>query len=125
MASRSRSEATFRHGNRHDQRCPPSLIEPHELIAENDVKFVRAGFPGRQNDEIAGVTLLVVISVAGSNDVLASNLETSLQTVTWILRISTFVLPVLFGWLAWRWARMLQDRESPAASDEAPENQHA
>lgn len=60
---------------------------------------------------VGGIVFLGVIFVAGANDILASNLTTSLQTVTNILRVTTFVLPVLSGWVAYRIAVRLRDGE--------------
>jgi ubiquinol-cytochrome c reductase cytochrome b subunit len=67
--------------------------------------------PVRTGFGVAGITLLVVISIAGSNDVLASNMTMSLQVITNVLRVAVIVLPILFGWLAYRWAGALQARE--------------
>ncbi len=74
--------------------------------------------PERTGIGVAGLTLLGVIFVAGSNDVLASNTSTGLQTVTMLLRVSVFVLPVLSGWVAYRWARGLRDVEVEATASE-------
>lgn len=76
--------------------------------------------PMRTAAGVGGLTLLGVIFVAGSNDVLASNTATGLQTITWILRVSAFVLPALAGYVAYRVASNLQvDDTAPAGSQGA------
>ena len=58
--------------------------------------------PWRTAIGVAGLTLLLVIFVAGSNDVIAADTRTGLQTVTNLLRIAVFVLPPLTGVIAYR-----------------------
>ena len=70
---------------------------------------------------VAGLVLLGVIFVAGSNDVLASNTTTGLQAITWILRVAVFVLPVLAGVVTLRMATTLRDRETGAAAPRQPD----
>jgi ubiquinol-cytochrome c reductase cytochrome b subunit len=64
--------------------------------------------PVRTGIGVAGLTLLAVIFVAGSNDVLAAATTTSLQAITLSLRIACFVLPPLTGYTAYRIALMLE-----------------
>jgi ubiquinol-cytochrome c reductase cytochrome b subunit len=78
--------------------------EHHLLDRPRDVP-VRTGWG------VAGVTFLTVITVAGSNDVIASDLEMGLDTLTLLLRIATLALPPLLGYVAFRTARMLQRRD--------------
>ncbi len=74
--------------------------------------------PMRTAAGVAGLVLLLVIFVAGSNDVLASNTATGLQTITWMLRVSVFVLPALAGYVAYRVASGLENNQaSPRAHD--------
>lgn len=80
--------------------------------------------PMRTAIGVAGLTFLAVIFVAGSNDVLASNTSTGLQTVTMLLRIAVFVLPPLAGIAALRIARSLRASDAaakPAATATATE----
>jgi ubiquinol-cytochrome c reductase cytochrome b subunit len=70
--------------------------------------------PMRTGIGVAGVTLLTLITIAGSNDVFASDLRMGLQTVTWMLRIATILLPPLAGYIAYRIARSLRDGERGA-----------
>ena len=70
--------------------------------------------PVRSAIGIAGLTFLAVIFVAGSNDVVASQLGVGLQTVTAWLRVAAFVLSALAGWLSLRVLRGLATRPDPA-----------
>jgi ubiquinol-cytochrome c reductase cytochrome b subunit len=79
--------------------------EHHLLDRPRDVP-VRTGWG------VAGVTFLVMITIAGSNDVIASDLEMGLDTLTLLLRIGTVLLPPLLGYLAYRTALMLQRGET-------------
>ncbi len=74
--------------------------------------------PLRTAAGVAGLTLLMVIFVAGSNDVLASNTATGLETITLLLRISLFVLPALAGYMTYRIAISLQDDATPPPEDD-------
>lgn len=72
--------------------------------------------PARTGIGVGGVTLLLVIFVAGANDVIAADLRIGLQTTTNVLRVLVLVLPVLFGWGAYRVAAWLK---GPAPSEQA------
>ena len=76
--------------------------------------------PMRTAIGVGGLTLLLTIFVAGSNDVLASSTATGLQQITWILRVAVFVLPVVAGLAAHRIASSLQAREVAASEPAAP-----
>lgn len=57
---------------------------------------------------LAGLVLFVIPFLAGSGDVLAVLLNVSVETVTWVLRFSFFVAPVLTWLVAFgvcRWLR--------------------
>ena len=82
--------------------------------AEHHIAQRPRDVPMRTAIGIAGLTFLIVIFVAGSNDVLASNTATGLQQITWILRVAVFVLPVLAGIATLRLARALKARETRA-----------
>lgn len=75
--------------------------EHHLLQRPRDV-------PLRTGIGVAGLALLVVISIAGSNDVLAADTTTSLQQITLLLRIAVFVVPPLAGLAAYRIAVALR-----------------
>ena len=75
--------------------------------------------PLRTGIGVAALTLMAVIFVAGSNDVIASNLTMGLQTLTNVLRIACFVLPPITGWIAYRMARSLQGSELPPLEQKA------
>jgi ubiquinol-cytochrome c reductase cytochrome b subunit len=84
--------------------------------AEHHIAQRPRDVPARTGIGVAGVTFLAVIFVAGSNDVLASNTATSLQTITWILRGAAIVLPALAGWATYRLMAGLQAAEQQPAS---------
>jgi ubiquinol-cytochrome c reductase cytochrome b subunit len=93
--------------------------EHHLLDRPRDVP-VRTGWG------VAGVTFLVVITIAGSNDVIASDLEMGLDTLTVLLRIATIALPPLLGYVAYRTALMLKrGEEQPAEPVARPATEDA
>jgi ubiquinol-cytochrome c reductase cytochrome b subunit len=51
---------------------------------------------------VSTLTFYVVLFVAGSQDIIAETLQTSITPVTRTLQVLVFVLPVVTGWLAWR-----------------------
>ena len=80
--------------------------------------------PLRTGIGVAGITFVALITLAGSNDVIASDLGMGLQTLTWWLRVLTVVLPPLAGWVAYRIAASLgtggaedADPASPGGDD--------
>ncbi len=84
--------------------------EHHLLQRPRDV-------PMRTAIGTAGLVFLLVIFVAGANDVIASNFELGLDTIVTILRVAVFVLPAIAGFVAYRMATWLQESESsPEAS---------
>jgi ubiquinol-cytochrome c reductase cytochrome b subunit len=88
--------------------------EHHLLQRPRDV-------PVRTAIGVAGLAFLGVIFVAGSNDVIAADTSTGLQTITMILRVSAFVLPLLSGFVAYRLAQRLKESEQrPAAASREP-----
>ncbi|MDX1510325.1 MAG: cytochrome bc complex cytochrome b subunit [Nitriliruptorales bacterium] len=76
--------------------------------------------PVRTGVGVGGITLLLVIFVAGANDVIAADLGVGLQTTTNVLRVLVFVLPVLFGWMAYRMARWLTGTNGVETADQPP-----
>lgn len=85
--------------------------EYHVLERPRDV-------PLRTGIGVAGVTFLAVIFVAGSNDVIAADTATGLQTITNILRAAVFLLPPLAGIAAHRIARSLKESEQASPQSE-------
>ena len=76
---------------------------------------------------MAAVAFLVVIFIAGSNDVIASNLTMGLQTLTNLLRLACVVVPPVVGWLTYRLMWSLKgsepsptERAAAAAESDAP-----
>jgi ubiquinol-cytochrome c reductase cytochrome b subunit len=70
----------------------------------------------------AVLTYFVVLTVAGSQDVIAVKLRISVQAVAWALRIGVLVLPVLVGVVTWAWCRGLARGSQPdeEGDDERP-----
>ncbi|HEX9889254.1 MAG TPA: ubiquinol-cytochrome c reductase cytochrome b subunit [Nitriliruptorales bacterium] len=79
--------------------------EHHLLQRARDV-------PARAGLGTGALTFLLVIFVAGSNDVIAADTATSLQAITGILRVAAIVLPPLTGFAAYRFAQRLGDEPS-------------
>ena len=67
--------------------------------------------PWRTGCGMAGVTFMVVLTVAGGNDVLAAVLGIPLEPFTWALRVAVWVLPVLVGYATYRVCLGLRGRE--------------
>ena len=72
--------------------------------------------PWRTGLGVAVLSFYVVLVVAGGNDVLAARLGLSVNQMTDVLRVLVFVLPVVTGLLAWKWARDLGRARSPASA---------
>ncbi|MGH3442534.1 MAG: cytochrome bc1 complex cytochrome b subunit [Nitriliruptorales bacterium] len=82
--------------------------EHHLLHRQRDV-------PWRTAIGWAAFTFLLVMMLAGSNDVLAARFTIRLETLTWVLRILLVVAPPVVGWLVLRWMQRLRDRELETA----------
>lgn len=69
--------------------------------------------PARTGVGVAIVVAFVILAVAGSNDLVATHFEMSLNTITWIFRVLLFVGPVIAYWITKRICLALQrkDRE--------------
>jgi hypothetical protein len=67
---------------------------------------------------VAGLAFLIVIFVAGSNDVIAADTATGLQAISALLRIAAFVLPILSGWITYRLMVRLRDSHEPVTANE-------
>ena len=87
--------------------------EHHLLQRPRDV-------PARTAAGVAGITFLLVIFVAGSNDVIAADVATGLQTITNILRVAAILLPPLMGWIAYRIASGLEVEAPPRRASGEP-----
>lgn len=70
--------------------------------------------PGRLGVGVAAITYVIVILVAGSQDVLAMKLDVPLRPLVWTLRVAVLVLPPLVGGLAFLWARDLGRGSRPS-----------
>jgi ubiquinol-cytochrome c reductase cytochrome b subunit len=92
--------------------------EHHILQRPRDV-------PVRTGIGVGGFVFLLLIFVAGGNDVLASNTATGLQTISAILRVGSIAIPLLVGWIAYRMARSLKESESGPPPPSAPHREAA
>jgi ubiquinol-cytochrome c reductase cytochrome b subunit len=77
--------------------------------------------PVRTATGAAGIAFLVVVMLAGANDVLGVLLSVSAEAITQVLQVLIFVVPVLTWLLVWRLARSRRARpgqtlESPAGT---------
>jgi ubiquinol-cytochrome c reductase cytochrome b subunit len=68
--------------------------------------------PVRTAFGIATLTFFAVLTVAGAQDIVAQELDAPILTVNNVLRVLVFVLPIVFGVIAWRFARDLRAGES-------------
>ncbi|KNE80114.1 MULTISPECIES: cytochrome bc1 complex cytochrome b subunit, partial [Streptomyces] len=68
--------------------------------------------PARTGLGAAGITFYAVLLLAGGNDVIALTLDISLNRLTWILRVSLVLLPVLAFIVTKRLCLGLQDHET-------------
>lgn len=103
-----------------EQRVTGDRAEHHLLDRPRDR-------PGRMAVGVTAITFVVVILVAGSQDVLALKFDVPLQSLVWTLRIAVVLLPPITGWVAYVWARDLGRGGRPsvehafAGRDEADE----
>ena len=67
--------------------------------------------PLRTGIGVGILTFAAVLTLAGSNDVLGSFFHIPVENVTRGFRVLVLLLPPLFGWIAFRAARDLRDRE--------------
>lgn len=64
---------------------------------------------------VAGITFFALLTVAGSDDIIAAQLNVSITGLVWVLRVLTLVAPVVAAIVAYRWCRDLA-----GASDRPP-----
>ena len=87
--------------------------------AEHHIAQRPRDVPMRTALGVAGLAFLIVIFVAGSNDVIAADTTTGLQAISALLRIAAFVLPVVAGWITYRLMVRLRDGDHvPVGADE-------
>jgi ubiquinol-cytochrome c reductase cytochrome b subunit len=67
--------------------------------------------PGRSAFGVAGVTFMGLLTLAGSNDVLAHWFGVPVEWVTDILRGAVILVPALFGWATYALCRELKKQE--------------
>jgi ubiquinol-cytochrome c reductase cytochrome b subunit len=66
---------------------------------------------------VSTMTFYAVLFFAGASDVLAITFDLSVNSVFGTLRLLLFVLPPLFGWLAFRLCKELSARDRPGTED--------
>ena len=75
--------------------------------------------PGRAAFGFGVLTFFGLLLVAGSQDILASQLNVTIQPVTWTLRIAVLTLPFVVGLVSFKLLRDLRDsHEQPEMTDE-------
>jgi ubiquinol-cytochrome c reductase cytochrome b subunit len=67
--------------------------------------------PMRTGIGVAILTFATVLTLAGSNDVLGALFRIPVENVTRAFRVLVIVMPPLLGWIAYRLARDVRDRE--------------
>ena len=59
---------------------------------------------------VAWLSFGVMLLLAGSDDIQARDLQTSVQGIAWFYRFAVWIVPLMLGGVAWRIARELQAR---------------
>jgi ubiquinol-cytochrome c reductase cytochrome b subunit len=70
--------------------------------------------PGRSGWGAGGLSFMVLLTLAGSNDVLARFFGVPVETVTNLLRAVVLIVPVLVGWAIYEACRELKARDDQA-----------
>ena len=74
--------------------------------------------PGRSAFGLAVLTFYAILLLAGSQDIIASQLNTTIAPITWTLRIGVLVVPVFVGLFSLKLLRDLnRSHEQPEAPD--------
>lgn len=89
--------------------------QEHHLLDRPRDRPVRTGFG------VGVLTFYAMLTIAGSQDIIAFQLNVAITGLVWVLRITTVVLPFLTGAIAYRWARDLQGAGAPAGAAEHEE----
>jgi ubiquinol-cytochrome c reductase cytochrome b subunit len=71
--------------------------------------------PGRSGVGVAALAFMVLLTLAGSNDVLARFFGVPVETVTYVLRAVVLLVPPVAGWVAYVACRELKAREARPA----------
>ena len=87
--------------------------EPHHLLDRPRDRPLRTALG------VATLTFYTVLFFAGASDVLAITFDLSVNAVFVTLRVLLFLLPPLFGWLAFRLCKELAARDRPGAGEQA------
>jgi ubiquinol-cytochrome c reductase cytochrome b subunit len=77
--------------------------------------------PGRSAFGFAVLAFYGILLLAGSQDILASQMNVSMEPVTWMLRIAVIVVPVVVGLVALKFLRDLNRSHEQPEETEPPE----
>ena len=77
----------------------------HHLLDRPRNRPVRTGFG------VAWLVLYFTLLIGGGNDILATHFHLSINTITWFVRVSFFVLPAIAFWITKRICLGLQRRD--------------
>lgn len=83
-------------------------------VAEHELLERPRQRPGRVAFGAAALSFFAVLFLAGSDDVLAAWTGVSVQAMVWVLRTAVFVVPVVVGLVARKWATDLAEVDTPA-----------
>jgi ubiquinol-cytochrome c reductase cytochrome b subunit len=75
---------------------------PHHILDRPRDHPARTGFG------VAGLSFVVLLQLAASNDILANWFYASVATITWTFRIAVLVVPPILGYFAYRLMKALQ-----------------
>jgi ubiquinol-cytochrome c reductase cytochrome b subunit len=73
--------------------------------------------PARTGFGVAGLSFVVLLQLAASNDILANWLYSSVATITWTFRIVVLAIPPILGYLAYRLMKALQESRAERLLD--------
>ena len=77
--------------------------------------------PGRSAFGFAVLAFYGILLIAGSQDILASQMNVSMEPVTWMLRIAVVVVPLVVGSVALKFFRELNRSHEQPEETEPPE----
>jgi len=89
-----------------EARITGDRLEHHVLDRPRDMAW-------RTAIGIGALLFFTVMTIAGSDDVLAVKLDTSVNATLWTLRVLLIVAPLAGGWVTYRVCRELQKRDGP------------
>ncbi len=88
---------------------------PHRRPARTNCSNVPGNRPGRVAFGAGAFAFYLVLFVAGSQDIFASWMNLTVESMVFVERTCLFVLPPIVGAVAWKWAKDLQKIEGSTA----------